>query len=133
MENKKTLTVRIVIFAAIVIGIVILMQMVAGGAKTTTKYDAFAQCLEEKGAKFYGAFWCPHCQDQKRMFGGSAKLLPYQECSTADGKSQNATCREAGIGSYPTWEFADGSRQGGVMSIDALSEKTGCVVPSEQE
>ncbi len=30
------------------------------------KYDAFAQYLKDKGAVFYSAFWCPHCQDQKK-------------------------------------------------------------------
>jgi thiol-disulfide isomerase/thioredoxin len=45
--------------------------------RTPGKYDALASCLKEKGAVFYGAFWCPHCQNQKAMFGKSAKLLPY--------------------------------------------------------
>jgi len=39
------------------------------------KLDIFAQCLKEKGSIFYGAFWCPHCQNQKTMFGKSQKLL----------------------------------------------------------
>ena len=46
------------------------------------KYDAFAQCLKDKGAVFYGAFWCPNCQEQKKLFDSSIKLLPYVECST---------------------------------------------------
>jgi hypothetical protein len=33
------------------------------------------------GAKFYGAFWCSHCYDQKVQFGAqAAELLPYVEC-----------------------------------------------------
>lgn len=35
------------------------------------KLDTFAQCLKEKDSTFYGAFWCPHCQNQKAMFGKS--------------------------------------------------------------
>ena len=27
-----------------------------------TPYDTFAQCLSDAGTKFYGTFWCPHCQ-----------------------------------------------------------------------
>ena len=27
------------------------------------KYDTFASCIKESGALFYGAFWCPHCQE----------------------------------------------------------------------
>jgi len=90
---------------------------------------AFAQCLADKGAVFYGAFWCPHCQAQKKMFGASAKALAYVECSTPDGQAQLPICKEKGIESYPTWIFADGSKGNGEQSFQALSEKTGCAVP----
>ena len=88
--------------------------------------DEFAQCLADKDAVFYGAFWCPHCQAQKRMFGNSAKLLPYIECSTPDGQSQLQACIDKEIQSYPTWEFADGSRLTGEVPLAQLAEKTGC-------
>ncbi len=88
--------------------------------------DSFASCLETKGAKFYGAFWCPHCQNQKKMFGNSAKLLPYIECSTADQKNQLQICIDQKIQSYPTWIFSDDSRKTGEVSLKELAEKTGC-------
>ena len=69
------------------------------------KYDNLANCLKKAEVKFYGAFWCPHCHAQKQDFGKSATLLPYIECSNADGQSQNKTCNDANIQSYPTWEF----------------------------
>jgi len=94
------------------------------------KLDAFATCIAESGATFYGAFWCPHCQNQKAMFGTSARLLPYVECSTPDGNSQLPVCTDAGVTGYPTWEFADGSREGGEVSLERLAEKTSCVLPS---
>ncbi|MBI4272517.1 hypothetical protein HY621_01545 [Candidatus Uhrbacteria bacterium] len=90
--------------------------------------DDFARCLKDKGATFYGAFWCPHCQNQKKMFGKSAKLLPYVECSTADGKGQLPACTEKKIDGYPTWEFADSSRESGEVSLEKLAEKTGCTL-----
>jgi hypothetical protein len=93
------------------------------------KYDALAQCLTEKGAKFYGAFWCPHCQAQKQMFGNSAKLLPYVECSEADKKTQTHVCIENQIQSYPTWILADGTRITGEQQPAVLAEKTGCPMP----
>jgi thiol-disulfide isomerase/thioredoxin len=79
-------------------------------------YDEFAQCLKDNGVKFYGAFWCPHCQAQKKLFKKSAKKLPYIECSTANGSSQLPVCTDVGIQSYPTWEFADGTRKTGDSS-----------------
>ena len=93
------------------------------------KLDDFAQCLKNKGVVFYGAFWCPHCQSQKAMFGKSAKLLAYTECSTPDGKNQLAVCQGKNITGYPTWEFADGSRESGEVPLQKLSEKTGCQLP----
>lgn len=95
------------------------------------KYDTFAMCLKEKGATFYGAFWCPHCQAQKKLFGSSAKLLPYVECSTADGRGTTQMCEDKKITGYPTWEFADGSRLSGEVSLEKLAETTSCVLPVE--
>lgn len=91
--------------------------------------DAFAQCLKDRGAIFYGAFWCPHCQNQKALFGKSEKLLPYIECSTPDGQEQLALCKEKNINGYPTWEFKDGSRETGEVALEKLSQKSGCSLP----
>jgi len=93
------------------------------------KLDEFALCLKDKGTLFYGTFWCLHCQNQKAMFGKSAKLIPYVECSTPDGRGQLAICQEKKIEGYPTWEFADGSRESGEVPLSRLSEKTNCPLP----
>lgn len=92
------------------------------------QYDDFAQCLSDEGAKMYGAFWCPHCNTQKANFGKSFNKATYIECSTPD-RQQTTECAIAGIQSYPTWEFADGSRANGVLSFNQLSEVTGCELP----
>ncbi|OGI64140.1 hypothetical protein A2914_00340 [Candidatus Nomurabacteria bacterium RIFCSPLOWO2_01_FULL_41_21] len=89
-------------------------------------YDNFAQCLKDSGTIFYGAFWCPHCQAQKKLFGSSQKLLPYVECSTLDGKAMTEECRAKGIEGYPTWEFPDGSRLSGEVALSVLAEKSAC-------
>jgi len=124
--NKKII-ISILITIAVIIGAFLLIKNVD---KKPGALDSFAMCLEESGATFYGAFWCPHCQEQKMMFGRkSAKLLPYVECSTPDGKGQNQVCTDAGIESYPTWDFADGERRTGALPLATLSEKTSCVLP----
>jgi thiol-disulfide isomerase/thioredoxin len=92
------------------------------------EYDTFAQCLKDSGATFYGAFWCPHCQKQKRMFGKSADLLPYVECSTPDGNGQLPVCKEKNVEGYPTWDFPDGTRVTGEQTFEFLSQKTGCAL-----
>lgn len=94
----------------------------------STKYDSFAQCLTQQGAKMYGAWWCPHCLDQKDEFSSSWKHVTYVECSTSS-RGQTPACQQAGIMSYPTWEFADGSRIEGTLTFHELSLKTGCALP----
>ena len=97
------------------------------------KFDSFASCIRDSGAIFYGTFWCPHCQNQKAMVGSSSRLLPYVECSTPDGKNQLPICRDAEITGYPTWEFADGTRESGEVSFRRLSEKTSCPLPENND
>ncbi|MSU54292.1 MAG: hypothetical protein EXS48_00430 [Candidatus Staskawiczbacteria bacterium] len=96
---------------------------------TSGRLDEFAKCLKDKGAVFYGTFWCPHCQTQKKMFGGSKQYLPYVECSTPDGKKQLQICKDNGVINYPTWKFADGSMTKGEISLKELAEKTSCQLP----
>lgn len=88
--------------------------------------DSFAQCLTTAGAKMYGAYWCPHCNSQKAMFGASWQYVDYIECATPGTNEQNAVCAQAGITGYPTWVFADNSRIAGEATFAELSAKTGC-------
>ncbi len=93
------------------------------------KYDSFTECLKDKGAVFYGAFWCSHCQATKKLFGSSQKSLPYVECSTSNGQAMIQQCVDKKIDGYPTWEFADGSRLNGEIPLAQLAEKTSCELP----
>lgn len=127
MNNVKIFVSVIVI---VVIGLIATVFIRSGSAPATPgKLDAFAQCLKDKDAVFYGAFWCSHCQAQKKLFGSSAKLLPYVECSPASGQGQLQICRDKNIEGYPTWEFADKTRLSGEISLTTLAEKTSCVLP----
>lgn len=126
MKNKTTY-----LFGA---GILLAAALIGTYYLLPGKYDAFASCLKDKGATFYGAFWCPHCQEQKQAFGKSTKQLPYVECSTPDGQRQTQECIDIGIRSYPTWFFAtEGTstpeRVERVMTLDELSQKTSCPLP----
>jgi uncharacterized membrane protein len=85
---------------------------------------ALAVHLATTGAKMYGADWCPHCQDQKAMFGPAAKRLPYIECAMGRQGGQTAECRNAGISTYPTWEIG-GKRYAEVLTTLRLAELTG--------
>lgn len=125
MERKTEFIVIGIFLAIVVFGVAFAVIQ----SNRPGELDQFAQCINDSGATFYGAFWCPHCQNQKSLFGKSATLLPYVECSTADGQGQLAVCQEAGVEGYPTWEFADGSRLSGEVALQTLAEKTGCTLP----
>ncbi len=94
----------------------------------------FAKCLTEKGVKFYGAWWCPHCQNQKAVFGDAVQHVDYVECEKTPDVSQGSitqACTDAKIEAFPTWIFPDGSQQLGELSLERLSELSGCPLVSK--
>ena len=118
--NKYTSWIIIVVIVAAIIGGIVYYADQPGS------YDQFATCIKNSGATFFGAFWCPHCQQEKSFFGASWTKLPYVECSTPDGNAQTQACIDAKITGYPTWQFKGGSRKEGVLSLEDLSTFTGC-------
>ena len=92
-----------------------------------------AQCLDQNGAKFYGAFWCPYCAEQKAIFSTAAKKLPYLECSTADREGQVQLCIDESIVVYPTWRFANAMECTGPVGVEVLAHLSGCAVPKKGE
>lgn len=130
MTKKTKNTVLWIMSIVIVFGALILFLVQQ--AKKPGKYDTLAQCITDSGAQFYGAFWCPHCQAQKALFGKSAKLLPYVECSQPDGNGQLQVCIDTEIQSYPTWTFADGTRETGQRTFEELAQKTNCTIDEQK-
>jgi hypothetical protein len=103
----------------------------AGRYYKNHKYDSFAKCLASKGAKMYGLYWCPHCADQKRMFGDAFRNVPYVECAVGEpGNGKLAPqCQAAGLKLFPSWQFGNEPPKEGVLSLEELSAKTGCSLP----
>ena len=112
--------------AVAVVALLAVWSLRGGSEKVPGKYDDFAKCLSEKGAIMYGAYWCPHCQNQEEIFGNSWKFVSYVECSLPNRAGQTELCRKAGVDGYPTWEFSGGGRAEGELSLQQLSEKSGC-------
>lgn len=81
---------------------------------------SFASCMTESGAIMYGTEWCPHCTDQKRLFGSAFEDINYIDCD----KNRDA-CISAGIQGYPTW-IIDGRAYPGKQELSRLSELTSC-------
>ena len=92
---------------------------------TTTSGEAeieLAEHLTAIGAKKYGAFWCPHCYEQKQLFGPEAfSKVDYIECDPQGKNPQRDTCVAAGIQSFPTWEI-NGEFYPGTKTLSELAE-----------
>ena len=85
--------------------VLVIAGTVAGGvmARTYLKsapeagmYDAFAQCLAQKQVTMYGAYWCPHCENQKKLFGSAWEYVPYEECAIRGQREQAANPHNIG-------------------------------------
>jgi uncharacterized membrane protein len=90
--------------------------------------EGLARHLTASGAKLYGAYWCPHCTDQKEMFGKAAGRLPYIECDNRSPAGKQAVCVAAGVRAFPTWDIG-GRRHEGVLSLEELARLTGYAPP----
>ena len=97
---------------AVVVGVLIVIGLHfhysgvfdASAGPEDPQLKALAIHLEKTGVQFYGAYWCPRCQEQKALFESSAKRLPYVECSSGGrGSPLTPPCAKNEIRSYPTW------------------------------
>lgn len=119
MKHKKIL-IPVIIFGAILIGL--LFMFLANRPTGPGAYDAFAQCLTDKGVVMHGTEWCPHCQNQKKMFGASFQYINYVDCDKSAG-----TCNAAGVEGYPTWTI-NGTNYPGEQTFYTLSRYSGCEI-----
>jgi glutaredoxin len=87
---------------------------------------ALAGYLRQKKIRFYGAWWCPHCHEQKQLFGKQAfQLIRYVECADRDRpKQQKTACANLSIRAYPTWRI-NGKSFEGVQSLEDLATLSG--------
>lgn len=83
---------------------------------------ALAQAITATGAKYYGSAWCNTCSIQKQLFGDGGKYLPF-----FDVTNPNRTLNQIGIDNniqqFPTWDFPDGERHVGLLSVEALIDR----------
>jgi hypothetical protein len=126
-ENSEGKRTRMLIYVGILI--LVAAAFLAGRYYKNHKYDSFAKCLASKQAKMYGLYWCPHCVDQKAMLGSAFKYVPYVECAIRGSRELAPECKVAGVKLFPSWQFGMDPPKEGVLSLDALSEKTGCSLP----
>ena len=87
----------------------------------SAQIDTLAQCLTTNGLKMYGTLRCPHCQNQKKLFGESVSKITFIDCDP-----NRVQCISAGIENFPTWIAADGQKYVGEQSLGELATIAGC-------
>lgn len=117
--NPKVLIIGLAVTALVVAGFV----YQARPKEQARDMTELAQCLAEKQVTMYGAYWCPHCQAQKKAFGEAFKYVPYVECTRETQK-----CLDKKVEGYPTWIFPDGKRLEGEQSLEKLANESGCSI-----
>ncbi|PQO44692.1 peptidylprolyl isomerase [Blastopirellula marina] len=100
-----------------------------GQVYTNVDLVALAKAITDSGAKFYGAVWCPHCTEQKELFGDGGEYLPFIEVTNPD-RTLNDLGTSLSITKLPTWVFANGTRVEGTLTISQLVQYTGVAVPT---
>lgn len=87
-----------------------------------------AQCLTDKGAVLYGAYWDSSTKKQKESFGADVSKITYVECGVqGDYRSQTEGCTRAGILAYPTWVVGK-QKYMGIQELAQLATLTGCTI-----
>ena len=85
----------------------------------------FAKFLSENNVLMFSAYWCPHCHDQKQLFGKEAvKELKVIECAKDGENNQYDFCQSKDIEGFPSWEI-NNEIYSGVKNLNELATMTG--------
>nr|YP_002048937.1 hypothetical protein PCC_0285 [Paulinella chromatophora]ACB42727.1 hypothetical protein PCC_0285 [Paulinella chromatophora] len=90
---------------------------------------SLARFLTNSGTKMYSMYWCPHCHEQKELFGKEASSnLNIIECASDGKNSKKDICKENKVNRFPSWEIkndADSLTDSGVKSLNELADLSG--------
>ena len=119
------------LYSGLVMAVVLLGSIVAcrgtddGAGGVATPYQvALAQHLTAERDTMYGAYWCPHCAEQKKLFGNAFDYVNYVECDPKGKDANPALCQQKGIGGFPTWEIGNDLYEG-TRSLQELARLSG--------
>ena len=94
------------------------------GVSSTAAVD-LADHLTAGGAVMYSAYWCPHCHEQKELFGKQASdQLQVVECAPDGRNNQADLCKSKGLTGFPSWEI-NGQIDSGVKPLSELADLSG--------
>jgi len=88
------------------------------GNRMQHKHDAFARCLTDRGVKMYGAFWCPHCVEQKKSLARrSSTLLTWSAVSKAKRTGDRRLAKMRTSSTIPLGSFRLPANEWSVSSL----------------
>ena len=119
-RNRRLLNILILCVVLVAAGYAVYVSF---RPQDSGQYDGFARCLTGEGVVMYGTEWCPHCQDQKRLFGESFRYVAFVNCDL-----DAAACAAVNVTQFPTWVYPDRSRTTGLLPLAVLADRTGCKV-----
>nr|AQX44833.1 hypothetical protein PFK_278 [Paulinella micropora] len=101
---------------------------------STPSKIALAEFLSNSDTTLYSVYWCPHCHDQKELFGReAADRLRTIECGIEGENNQYSNCTKKGITGFPSWDFKNklghSTLQSGIKSLNQLAELSGYMKP----
>jgi len=105
-----------IIIALLLVGIFFGYKNITGNVVKSGQYDEFAKYLTEQNVKMYGTEWCPHCKNQKKLFGSSFQYIDYIDCD-----KNRQECLSAGVQGYPTWKI-NSQNYPGEQSLERLAQ-----------
>jgi glutaredoxin len=108
-----------IITLVIIIAIIIFSFIILNTNNKAEISKETAKCIGDKST-LYVQLGCPHCEDQKEMFGENLQHINVIDCYYEKEK-----CISQNISMIPTWDISD-KYYVGVQSIDKLKTLTGC-------
>ena len=119
---------KIIISVLAIIFLIVIFYFTTEYISATTGYavkgeltpEQLAKCLTENGVRMYGSMYCPHCAEQKELFGESFALINYTECANPD--NANACSNLQGV---PAW-IIKGNIYYGKQELLKLRKLSGC-------
>ena len=86
--------------------------------------EKLAKFMTEKGMIMYGAYWCPHCQAEKQLFGAAFQFVDYVECDPQGPNANPGECSAKNVTGYPTWIY-NGTTYSGQKTLSQLAQIVG--------
>ena len=123
---------KYILALAVISALILVTAASCGNSENQQQLNTLATCLADKGVKEYGAFWCPHCADQKKMFGKAYDIILVPDAggrlpTACKGQRANVDeCLIKGVDGYPTWILPEGKRLEGTQSLETLARVAGC-------